>query len=270
MYMPLGKIFNHWSLLVLNIMVIFVVEISGEFFANTGLIHLLAIIFILLAIIRASMHPHVHDQFLEPIIHRGILAMLIFAISHIVEFSGYMIFSIPDEAISANVVNFYLASTLIVITGVEAFVGRLDNSSRNITKAIEILVVSFGLLILYILFNTHRISLSSSSWMTYAYTVMIISVNIFSLWRLQTLKQHVPIMTNFINYFFAAFVFIGLSALLYTFERILGESGISTLQVVYLNHFLFYGALSLIFLAYDRLLHLGGIYDDLEKMNLNR
>lgn len=268
--MTISKILNGWTLLLLNVIVVFAVEITGGFFASTGFIHLLAIIFVILALIRTASHSHVHDQFLEPVIHRGILAMIILALSHIVEFAGFMIFNLPREAVSVNVVNFYLVSTLIVITGVEVFVGKLDKFSQNLSKIIEITAATFFLLVVLTLFNTKNISLSSSSWMTYSYTASIFIVEIFSLWRLQILKKRVPLMTNFINYFLAAFILIGLSALLYTLEEVVVKAGIPFLQLIYLNHFLFYGALSLIFLAYDRLLHLGGIYDDLEKMKLSK
>jgi hypothetical protein len=266
--MVINKVFNGWTLIILNALVIFIVEITGDYFANTGFIHLLAIIFIALAFVRAFNHTHVHDQFLEPIIHRGIFAMVVFAISHIVEYSGFMIFNLPRAAVSANVVNFYLASTLIVITGVEVFVGRMNKLSQNLSKIFEVLAIFFVILIIYILFNTKSINLSPTNWLAYAYSSAIIVIESVSIWRLFILKSKVPLMTNFINYFIGAFVLIGLSALFYTQEETLSMAGIPFLQLIYISHFLFYGALSLIFLAYDRLLNLGGLYNDLEKISL--
>ncbi len=35
----------------------------------------------------------------------------------------------------------------------------------------------------------------------------------------------------------------------------------------YIGHFVFYGSLSLIFLSFVRLLHLGGVYEAIEKKN---
>lgn len=267
--MAIGKILNHWSLLTINILLIFSVELTGRFFADTGLIHLIAIVFVILALVRAAIHPHVYDRFLEPIIHRGIFAMLVFATSHVVEYAGFMIYFLPRAAISANVVNFYLASILIVITGVEVFVGKLDKFSHRTIKPLEIIAGFFVLLILYTLSHTRSINLSPSSIQTYAYLTAILTVVFFSLWRLMVLKNRVPLMTNFVKYFMAAFILVGLSALFYILEGILTISGISFLQLIYFNHFLFYGALSLIFLAYDRLLHLGGLYNDIEKMKLS-
>ena len=72
-------------------------------------------------------------------------------------------------------------------------------------------------------------------------------------------------MRDFVNYFIAAFVLIAISALQYVLYDKLLDLGMPMLQVVYLSHFLFYGALSLIFLAFARLTNLGGVYGDVEQ-----
>jgi hypothetical protein len=85
-----------------------------------------------------------------------------------------------------------------------------------------------------------------------------------SISRLLILKSHVKIMVNFISYFVAAIISISLCGIISASEEVIIGWGLPSIQIAFINHFLFYGALSLVFLAYERLLHLGGVYADLD------
>lgn len=260
------KIFNHWTLLVINILIVIAAEASGTFFARSGLIHLLAIIFVGLGLVRLWFHTHVHDQYLEPIIHRGILALLVLAISHIVEYVSFMHLKLPRQAIYANVINFYLAGLLIINLGVEGFLRKLRNDSSKIIPTSWIVIAGFFVLIGILFMNPQSVSLSPGSWHVFGYLLATTLVATFSIYRLTLLKNHVAIMVKFISYFIAAIILISACAVISATEEYIAQLGVPTIQIAFINHFLFYGALSLVFLAYERLLHLGGVYDDLEKL----
>ena len=117
----LERIFNHWTLLFLNVAIIVFVEATSMFFMRTGLIHLIAILFIALGALRIFVHYDVYDRYLRPLIYGGILTLLIFAVSHVLEYASYSLLYLPYDAIAANVVNLYLTGLLIVILSVEHF-----------------------------------------------------------------------------------------------------------------------------------------------------
>lgn len=257
---------NHWTLLAINILIISAVEISGNFFSRTGLIHILAVIFVGLGFLRLLFHAHVHDQFLEPIIHNGIFALVVLAFSHIVEYASYRYFKLPRQTIYANVINFYMIGLLVIALGVEGFWKGMQKSSKLIISLSWLGIVVFLGLITFFIVNPKVIELESTSWQVLGYVGAIIFVAGLSIWRLLRLKKHVSIMVNFVNYFIAAIALIGFGALISTTEEVITNIGVPSVQIAFLHHFLFYGALSLMYLAYERLLNLGGTYEDLEAL----
>ena len=272
MRIKLEQIFNHWTLLTINILIIVAVETTGTFFTRTGLIHLLAVIFVGLGLLRLWVHPDVHDRFLKPFINRGILALLILAASHILEYISFRYLRLPRQTIYANIINFYLASLLLVTSGIEVFLknyreafAKGSNTSKIIIFATTSGVMSFLVLIVFLAMSPKVIQLNPSSWQMYTYVLITVLVATLGIWRLTFLKKHVSIMVEFVNYFIAAFILISTGAILSALEEVIVAQGTPSIQITFAHHFLFYGSLSLIFLAYQQLIHLGGSYEELEK-----
>ena len=119
----LTRIIKPWTMAVANIAIIIAVELSdgGKFFVETGLIHGVAILFIFLAIGVLFLPYQLYDQYAKKFLWGEILAMLIFASSHITEFLSYKIFDIHEDAVFANVANFYIISILVMLVGSEMF-----------------------------------------------------------------------------------------------------------------------------------------------------
>lgn len=260
------KIFNHWTMLGLNVLIIFIVEFTGTLFADTGLIHLIAIIFIILGASRIFVHHDVYDQYLKPFIHGGIFALITFAASHVIEYTSHMYLNLPYDVISTNVINLYLASLLIITLGIEYFLRKIDKRSNILIPIILIGIISaFSALATSL--SGREISLDPDKPLMYIYTLAIIIVTVFGIARLLRIKKHVSILVNFINYFVAGYLLIGFSSLQYVLYEVFLSLGIPLFRIVYTSHFLFYGALSLMFLAFVRLAQLGGIYTEIEKSN---
>lgn len=255
------RIFNHWILLFFNIAIVIFVEATSMFFMRTGLIHLVAIFFIVLGASRIFVHYDVYDRYLRPFIHGGILTLIIFAVSHVLEYISYSFLYLPYDAIAANVVNLYLGGWLIVIVSGEHFLKRIEKAPIFLTPVLYGGIVFCLVLTILFFARSDLIRLTGSGWEMYGYALAVVIVTFFGISRLLRLAHHVTLLIGFVNYFSASFVLISLSALLYVFSDLLGGLGISYLQVMYVSHFLFYGALSLMFLAYVRLSHLGGIYE---------
>jgi len=163
-------ILNHWSLLVVNILIIIAIEASGFFFLRTGIVHLIAVIFVVLGLLRLRYLPNVHDQYLQPVVRRGIVALIVLATSHIVEYSSYR-FGLPVHAVHANVVNFYLAGLLFITLGTEVFhkefqkifQKRSQKESVIIAQTSRIAIFIFLFLVILFSYNPGLVRFKSTS-----------------------------------------------------------------------------------------------------------
>lgn len=261
----LEKIFSHWTLLAINLVIVVAVESTGSFFMQSGLIHLIALLFIGLGIARIFIHYKVYDQFLKPLIYGGITVLILFAVSHILEFMNYAVFFLPFPMIAATVVNFYLIGLLIITFSTTFFLKGIEKISG---LYIYLLPAVMGVLVVATIRNymfPNSIDLAPSNWLMYVYTFAVAAATILGVYWLIKLKKYEAMLANFIDYFNASFVMLGISASFYVFNEIFEKVGIDYMQVMYISHFLFYGALSFMFLSFGRLSKLGGLYDEAEK-----
>lgn len=250
--------------MALNIAIIIATEASGEMFEEKGIIHLIAILFVILGVSRIFVHYDAYDRYLRLLIKGAVAALIVFSISHLVEFLGFVVLKNYNDAIFVNVVNFYIMSMLMVALGAEYFLRAAKNKSATTAMGLFAGVVVFFVLTLLIFFKKVSISLEPDSLMVYIYSVIVLAAFFLSLDRLLKIKKSVSIMSGFVGYFIAAFVLVTLAALQYIlYDVIQDELGVSFLQIIYISHFLFYGALSLMFLAFARLARLGGMYSEI-------
>ena len=258
------KILNYRTLLLINLIIIVATELSGHVFEELGIIHLVAIIFVILGISRIFIHYDVYDRYLRLLIVGGSFSLVIFSISHLVEFLGYAYFKIYEDAIFVSVINLYIMSMLAVAIGAEYFIRTLKKGLPIMTVILIITVISFFILTLMVFFKKLSVSLEPDELTPYIYAILVLGTSFLSLNRLMQIKKHVSIMVSFINYFMGAFVLITISALNYVFYDFINGIGIPEFQIIYISHFLFYGALTLIFLAFGHLTNLGGIYKEVQ------
>ncbi len=263
----LEKIFNHWVILAINIVIILFVETTGMFFMSTGLIHLIAIIFLALGGSRIFVHYNVYDSFLKPFIISGIAIIILFTISHIVEYVSYAYFSLPYEVIAANVVNFYIAGLVTISLGVSYFLKKVVKNLAIFNYLAPFVIIACFLAAGIFYMNQQMVEVNASGWLMYLQGGIVLLVTACGIGLLFLLKKHVSMLAQFINYFTIAFILIACSAILYVCNDVLGEIGVMYMQVMYTSHFLFYGAISLMFLAYAHLAHLGGMLEELEKIS---
>lgn len=263
MSINLEKILSHWTLLAINVVIITVTELSSHFFVDKGIIHLIALLFVFLGISRIFVHYDAYDRYLRPLIRGGLAALLFFSVSHLVEFLGYVYLKTYEDAIFINVINFYIISILAITIGAEYFLRTLKEDNRATIWILSAGVVVFLVLTPLIFLNKIKVSLELDSWTVYVYTVIVLGALFFGVDRLVKIKRHVPVVADFVNYFIATFVLVAISAFQYIFYDAIGAIGVPAFQVVYMSHFLFYGALSFMFLAFARLAHMGGVYESM-------
>ncbi len=258
--MNLEKILNVKVLIAINILIIVAVELTGDFFLRTGLIHLIALLFLLLGISRIFVHYNTFDQYLRPLSLGSIAALLLFSVSHLTEYfsfgHGTEMYS---DALYVDVTNVYMTAMLLVAAGAEYFL------SQRIKKQalLFVLLLSFVSSLVVTVLGFMRVisvSIEPDENILYVYAAIVVGVTILSINRMLTLGKVVSIMKSFAQYISVAFVLVAAAALHYLLYEVLEHAGMPEMQIIYVGHFLFYAALSLMFLAFPRLAKLGGIY----------
>lgn len=261
----LEKIFNHWTLLAINLVIIVAVEATGMFFMQSGLIHLIALLFIGLGISRIFVHYEVYDRFLKPLIYGGIAVLILFAVSHILEYLNYAVFYLPFPMIAANVVNFYLVGLVIVTFSTTFFLKGIEKGTTFYRYTLPLITVFLVIVTIRNYLNPSLVDLGPNKALMYIYASGVVGATILGVYWLLRLKKYESMLASFIDYFNASFIMIGVSATFYVFNEIFEKVGIDYMQVMYISHFLFYGALSFMFLSFVRLTKLGGLYDAAKK-----
>lgn len=261
------KIVRPWTLIIINVAIIAVVELidGGKFFVESGLIHGVAILFIVLAMGILFLPYRIYDQYTKRFLWSGILAMLIFSASHIVEFFSYKILSIHEDAVFANTAIFYIISILIMLIGAEIFLRARHHARTVLFLWIYIAsVLAFSALIGFNLANDELISLGRLNMQLGFYIFSIILFGFLGM--IITLKlKAVSIIAPFIKYFRISLFFIIVATVINIFYVILEEVlGVPDHQIINFAHFGFYAALSGMIVTLAKLSAdlsgLGGIY----------
>lgn len=267
MFSKLDRIFNPYFLLILNGAIIILAELTagGRFFYETGLIHIIAVAFVVLATSRIFLHYYTFDPVLEKFLHAVLFGLLIFAGSHILEFISFEVLHEYKDAVFANVVNVYIISLIAIAIGAEIFIRSYRSGSRLLISLLILAAALPVFLIVALLLNSRLVSLEPYNFAPYIYAAVVVSVGILAFLKTSRIKKMVPVTTGFSSYVLAGIVLIVLATLPNIFYEFLQNSiGIPEYQTVYFSHFTFYLALSAMFLAFRKLSYLGGIYEDLK------
>lgn len=253
--------------LALNILIIILTETvgGGTWFFETGIIHMIAIGFVALTGVRIYSHYYTYDPILEKFIHACLIAMAVFAISHLVEFFSFVVLKNYSDAIYINVANFYLGSILLITIGAESFIRILKGRSATLQHLLIAGIVILAALSTSLLVNDTLLSLKMNSPVPYFYTAIIIATLSLCLYKVRQIKRLVDFMPEFINHLLVSVVLIGMAALISIYyEFFVDLLGIAEHQAIYLSHFAFYISLSTLYLAFGKTAHLGGMLEELQ------
>lgn len=252
------------TLFLANMVIIAVAEITGQLFFKLGIIHIIAILFIALSVIRIFVRYYSYDPILEKFFLTSLAALFVFALSHIVEYFSMSMgdFVYYSDSVLANTTNFYLISLMLVIIGAEAFLRIRDSRS---TKQINVLIgLIAALIVLIFVFTTKKdlVSLELESPMPYVYMVLVIFFGVMALKKVGRIGKHVGISTAFVKFLSASIILIMLATAPYILYDLLETKfGFPLYQIMYLSHFFFYASLSLFFLAFGKVKITGGVYE---------
>lgn len=269
--LKLDKIFNGYSLAIINAVIIMAALMTGNgmTFIETGLIHVIALLFVAISIWRIFSRPYTYDPIFEKFVHAALFALIVFAGSHIMEFVSMVVLHRYGDSIFANVANLYLIATFALIIGASHFlkIGYLSSIKwlRGIAYA---LIGSLLLLVVALMSGYFTVSLEADRAIPYVYlSALVISTGI-ALFEMIKIRKAASVTSGFVNSLMLSVSLIMLAVVPYVLYDVLGNLGVGSIALVYSSHFIFYAALSIFFLGF-RNLSWGGIYQEVREMNQN-
>jgi hypothetical protein len=259
--MYLEKILNPLFIVAINIAIIIAAEATGDLFLRTGAIHIIALVFLFLGISRIFVHYRTFDQYLQPMVFGSVAALLLFSFSHVVEYAsfehdGHELYA---DALYVDVTNMYMTAMLLVALGAQFFLYKRTQRTAGLTIITALFVAIFAAT-LFGLLRMYELSIEPDEPWIYLYSVLVLLVTLVSANRMLVLGKSASLLKKFTGYIVISFILIAVAALDYLLYELLEELGVAAVQIVYISHFLFFAALSLMFLAYPKLAKPQGLY----------
>lgn len=263
----LEKILGNWFFIIFNIIIIAIVEGMGTYFYDTGMLHVIAIFFIALAVIRIFIHYRTYDQFLDKIKNASIVALFIFAASHIMEYINFTVYYRYDDAVFITTIQFYLIGLASIDIGAELFLAKYDHRSYIQVILLYLLSITLAISNIAISLNHNLITLKMNSVFPYLYTALAIILLTIGIRKIHRLKKKISISVGFLNYMMRSISLIAITTIPNIYYEVLEEAfDIPMFQTMYISHFIFFMSLSLMFLSYKQLANLTGLYAEAAKI----
>lgn len=267
MKLKLDRAFTAPVLIVINLLIIIACETvgGGKTFQESGAIHGIAVLFIILAISRIFTRYYLFDPELRILLHASLVAMGFFAVSHFIEFASFRLFHGYPDAAFANVINVYAISLLAMLYGAETAIVRYRKAGEWKLGALAAAIIV--LLVLTALFMTRAldVSLEPDEPTAYAYMALMLLAWGLCLLRWTRIRRMYGWFSRFINTVMLSAFMIVLASVPNIFYELLEKVGVDESQSIYLSHFTFYAALSVMYLAYDKVQNLGGLHKDIRE-----
>lgn len=262
-FQPFEKIFTIPFLLALNIAGILATELvgGGTFFAKTGLVHSIAVLFVGLIIIRILTDYAFSDHILRGFLKIQLAFFLLLGFVHVYEYLGLIVFTSNDAVVELTGMASYL---LCLIGGYLAFefVFRIyyKKSATVMVLASALLAIVFiGILLVNI--SPYAAGLIPNL----LPEILLVGVVFFggaTIFSIRKVREIMPVFKEYSLYATPAVVLLVLAAFSEYSEsaHLLNTFGISDVQNLYISHFLIYAVLSLLLIAFGKLKKPKGIY----------
>lgn len=263
---PFEKMFTPYILLALNIAGILVTEFAGggTYFAETGLVHAVAIFFIGLILIRIFSDYAFGDRILKGFLKIQLAFFMFLGFIHVYEYIGLYVININEVVVESSAVLAYLIWILGNIFATEWVFRIYRQSSAKLmaTYGVAIALVAAIVVALHVFSSSiHGIP----EW-THGVTLSLVAISgVISIWRVAQIKKIMPVFNDYARYATPAIILVTLASFseYAESEGFLEAFGVSDVQNLYISHFIVYVALSLLFIGFGKLKKPQGIYADM-------
>lgn len=260
------KLFTPYTLIALNLAIIILAEYAGggTFFAQSGLVHLIALIFIALIIVRVFTDYAFSDYILKGFLRIQLTFFFFLGFVHIYEYLAEFKFMLREDVVQLTVMASYFVWLLSIFLAL-GFVLRIYYKTSP--------MIMWGLWGFFAICIIGLIAPSISPavvawfplWFPKLILTGIITAGIAGIFSLRKLKEIMPVFREYSEYTTLATLFLILSAFSEYFEAagLMEIIGISEVQNLYLSHFLFYFAISTMLIGFGKLKRPQGIYAEM-------
>lgn len=260
------KLINPLVITLLNIVLVVATEFAGggTFFSDTGLVHGIVVVFVVLIVVRILSEYAYGDGLLKTFSKIQVGFFLFLGLIHIYEYSGLNVFPIRDEIVELSVLVAYLLwffGNLVAL----AFIFRSYYKKSAVlfwTSSLVTGAITFGLLWLNISPTFVDILPTRASLVTLALVIVLAIVISMALWKITKIM---PIFRNYAMYAIPGTIFVVLASCSEYSEatEFLGRFGVSSMQNLYLSHFAIFAGLSMLLIAVGKFKKPTGIYADM-------
>jgi len=260
------KLFNPYALIALNLAIILSAEFAGggEYFAESGLAHGIAILFVVLIIIRIFSDYAFSDYILRGFLKIQLAFFLFLGLVHVYEYLGLDVFMLSAEVVELSVMGSYLLWILGLLLAIE-FVFRIySKKSVMFTVILSALLIS-GFSVIVVASISPAVAVSLPEWFPLVILAGIVGTGIINILAIMKIREIMPVFADYSQYAIPATVLVVLAAFSEYFESTgsLSTFGISDTQVLYFAHFFVYIALSLLLVGFGKLKKPKGIYEEM-------
>lgn len=263
----LEKLLNPYLLISLNLVIILVSEFSGGgvYFEESGLIHLIAVVFVLLCAYTVSSFRHLQGGSFFTIFKGFLIALALFSLVHIVEYLAVigLIGERLEELADFNVMVFYAVGFISILIGFKNVLG-IYHGSQSKVKLLYWMVVPMVLISFFVFIKGDVEFFGSEIILSLLMVALNVIIGALVIFKSLEIEKIMSMFKHFMRYMRYSFILV-IVAVLFEFLEIFGLSFIPDTQITYLTHFAFYIALGFQLLAFRQLFNLGGVYEDLEK-----
>lgn len=257
---------DHVILLLLNVAIIASAQILGEgrLLYDTGVIRFIAVLFVILAAIRIFDHFFFSDPILRKIIRSALATTLLFASTHTLFYAAGFALDLTTATLTLSMINYYFAGLLILALGPAIALRGYFKSSEMVNYVSMIFVAALPVLTA-VLAETNQ-PLQPTSFIFYLYLGITLIVGPFTLSRVLWVKKSFSPLKSFMLWMAWAVFFITLAAAINVLNVVMAtRAGIPEYQVEYFHLYAFFIAVSIMFLAFDEVKGIGGVYQDIRE-----
>lgn len=265
-FAPFEKLFTPYALIALNIAIILGAEFvgGGTFFAETGLVHAIAFLFVGLIIVRIFSDYAFSDRILKGFLKIQLVFFLFLGFVHVYEYFGLHVYMFNDEIVELSATVSYFLWILGVLLALE-FVFRIyQKKSALFFTTLSVIIA--GCFVALIGANISSVFAESlPEWLPITMLVSIVLFGTLGILSIRKIRKIMPVFMEYSRYAIPAMILLVFTAFSEYFESThsLNAFGISDIQNLYISHFLTYAVLSLLLIGFGKLKKPKGIYTEM-------
>lgn len=265
-----SKLINKSSLVAINVLIIAIVELMGDFFYDSGAIHILAIFFVIVNVFILIKFNALDEPHFKKIFKTFNLSVIFLALVHVLEYLGHnplvTIEEELEEVIDVAVIAGYLLFFFVILYGLRSVVLSYNKATSTINampKMVMLFPVLIVAMIVALFINGSTVLFENEHIVSVFMLSMTVILGIAVIIYANNVIKPLSLLKDFIRMYQIGSVLVIFSALMELLETI--SMPIPEEQITYFSHFFYYAGLSVMIYGTMKLFDLGGIYKDLLK-----